>query len=796
MIKYYFKIAWRNFTSSKLFSFLNLMGLSLAIAICIPLFLFVCKQYSFDDMYANKDHIYRVNLSTHGNGQETWGSIPNAVAPALMKDIPEVAFAARMFKNGFGTPSSIRVGEENYKENLLYWADAELFKVFDFSFIAGDANRPMNANNSVVINQSEAKRLFGEKRALGQTITVDNATQLVVTGVYKDLPDNSSIDPAMIGNFAVSRSSKRIAWDNASFETFCLLKPGASVSAVDKKLAGILQTYIVDKEDRWFDLSLQPLSDLHLHAAHISNTYISRVGDIKTVRQLSLLGLLIVLIACINYMNLATARSEKRSREVGINKTLGASRWQMIVRFYADTALTVLMAVILGFLFSFGSLYLFNSISGGQLTIASLFTWPVFIFLIVIWLTVTLLAGSYPALLLSGSSALQLMQKRFSVGGVDKALRKSLVVIQFCSSIILIIAIVIIYQQMKFIGNKNLGFSPNGVLMINISGVRSGQHLESLSNGLKQIPTVQSVAQLQSPPGFGTSTRSLSKQGADGEMSLYTCNADGDVLPTLGLHLLAGKNLPEKLGQTDSMVYLLVNKKLVDYMGWTPEAAIGKKIQAQLGDNAVIVGVVSDFNFMTLKRPIEPFLYYMSNDAPEGKYAMIVKVNTDHLTSTMDQIQTAFTKNVPAVAFDYAFLDTHLASLYNAEKVIEKTIFVFSALAIFVSCLGLFGLSAFMAEQKTKEIGIRKVLGASSLTISKMLSLNFLKLVLLSIVIGIPIAIYLMHKWLSNFEYRVHISWVVVALSAICGLLIALLTVSYQSIKAARANPIKSLKTD
>ena len=796
MVKYYLKLAWRNFRISKLFSVLNLLGLSIAISICIPLFLFICKERSFDSGNKQLENIYRVNLIPHQKSDETWASVPNAVAPAMMRDIPEISYAARMLKNGFGTPASLRVGQQNYKEDLLYWSDPELFKIFDFQFTNGDNRRPLSEDNAAVINESEAKRLFGQSNPLGQTIVVDNGVSLVVRGVFKDLPDNSSIDPAMIANFKSSRMSRSIYWSNASYETFCLLKPGSDIRGVRQKVAALTAKYIKDPSDRWFSLNLQPLRDIHLHSAHIIDTYISRIGDIKTVRQIGLLGLLIVLIACINYMNLATARSEKRAREVGINKTLGATRKQMVLRFYADTALMTVLAVIVGFVLSFGSLYLFNGISGSHLGIDRLLSLPTLLFLMVIWVVVTLLAGCYPAVLLSSSSALQLMQKRFKPGGTDRVFRKALVVVQFSCSIMLIIAIVIIYQQMRFIGNKNLGFTPSGVLMVNISGVGNRHNLESFTNQIDQIPEVQSVAYLQSPPGFGASQRSLHKGDAKSELTLFTCHADAQVVPTLGLHLLAGKTLPKQLGKTDSMVYVLANKKVVDYMGWTPEEAIGRKVDVDLGGNAYIVGVVDNFNYLSLKRPIEPYIYYAANDAPESYNALMVKMSTDQLTSTMDKIQSAFGKDVPSVAFDYSFLDTHLASLYNADRIIQKTVLLFSCLAIFVSCLGLFGLSAFMAEQKTKEIGIRKVLGASSFSISKMLSLDFLKLVAISIIIGIPLAVYLMRAWLANFEYRIHISWLVVALAAFTGLFIALLTVSYQSIKAARVNPVKSIKAD
>ena len=796
MITYYLKIAWRNFKSSKLFSLLNLLGLSVAIAVCIPLFLFIGKERSFDSGYANKDHIYRVNLIPHQKSDETWGSVPNAVAPAMMQDIPEISYAARMLKNGFGTPASLRVGQENFKEDLLYWSDPELFKIFDFQFTAGEGKNPLQEDNAAVINESESRRLFGEASPLGKTIIVDNGPTLVVRGVYKDLPDNSSIDPAMIANFKSSRMSRSIYWSNASYETFCLLKPGSDIKIVNQKVQALTAKYIKDPSDRWFSLSLQPLSEIHLHSAQVMDTYISRIGDIKTVRQIGLLGLLIILIACINYMNLATAKSEKRAREVGINKTLGATRKQMVLRFYADTALLAFLSVVTGFLLSFGSLFLFNSISGSHLAMTDLFGLPTLLFLMVIWVLVTLLAGSYPALLLSGSSALQLMQKRFHAGGLDRVLRKALVVVQFSCSIVLIIAIVIIYQQMRFVGNKNLGFKPDGVLMINISGVAKAQNLVGFTNEISQMPNVRNVAFLQSPPGFGASQRALHKADAKSDLTLYTCHADAEVVPALGLHLLAGQSLPKQLAKTDSAVYVLANKKVVDFMGWTPEQAIGRKVDVDLGENAYIVGVVDNFNYLSLKSPIEPYIYYAANDAPESFNALMVKINTDQLAGTMDKIQSAFGKDVPSVAFDYSFLDSHLATLYNADRVMQRTVLLFSCLAIFVSCLGLFGLSAFMAEQKTKEIGIRKVLGASNFSISRMLSLHFLRLVVLSIIIGIPIAVYLMREWLSNFEYRIHISWLVVALAALSGLLIALITVSYQSVKASRANPVNSIKTE
>ncbi|HTN39346.1 MAG TPA: ABC transporter permease, partial [Arachidicoccus sp.] len=788
MWKYYLKIAWRNFRTNKLFSVLNLLGLSIGIAICIPLFLFVQHELSFDRMHLQKDDIYRVNLHTLGTSGstagETWACVPNAVAPAVLKDIPEVRYAARMLKNGFGVPASLKIGNENFKEDKLYWCDPSVFKIFKFDFIAGGASEPLRDVNDVVISASESKRLFGGKNPIGQVITVDNNQQLIVKAVYKDLPENSTIDCGLIANFQATRLSKNIYWSNASYETYCLLEKGADWKQVQRKL-GQLVTESVDAKDRWFTLSLQPFSRVHLYSKDILSSYSSRAGDIKTVLNLSFLGLLILIIACINYMNLATARSERRSKEVGINKTLGASRKNMLWRFYMDTALIAFGAILFGFLLSFGSISFFNYVTGNHLLISTLFTWSTLGCLILLWLIITLLAGSYPAILLSGSSALQLMRQKMKVGGLDKVLRKSLVVLQFSCSVILIIAVVIIYRQMKFVSKKDLGFQPHGVISVGLSGLRSMQQFVTLRNELLAVPDIEDAATVQAPPGFATSQRSIHRNSDAHDQPLYTNNADSHIVKTLGLKLIAGRNLPTQINKGDSTCYLLVNKKVVEYLGFTPEQAIGKKIQVDLGDNAVVVGVVDDFNYASLKKPIGAYLYYSSNDAPEAAGVMLIRLNTTHLAATMDKVQRIFKRNVPDVAFDYQFLDAHLASLYLADKVVEKSAILFSSLAIFVSCLGLFGLSAFMAEQRTKEVGIRKVLGASVFNIARLLSTDFLKLVCLAIAIGIPVAIWLMHGWLQHFEYRIGISWTVVTFAALLALFIALLTVSLQSVKTA-----------
>ncbi|ANI89441.1 hypothetical protein A9P82_09115 [Arachidicoccus ginsenosidimutans] len=798
---HYLKTAWRNIKANRLFSALNIFGLAIGIAVCIPLFLFVMEELSFDNMYKNKQDIYRVNLQTIAGGyttsSEKWAAVPNAVAPNVTKEIPEVKYAARMLKNNFGSPASLKVEQNTFVEKGLYWCDPDIFKIFDVPFVYGNPATALSQPNTIVISQAAAQRLFGNENPLGKTISIDNKHQMLVTGVYKTLPYTSTIDCDMMATFLSSWAYKSVSWSNASFETYCLLNKGANIHAVNAKL-NALENKNVSKDDRWFSLYLQPLKDVHLYSAGIADSYSSRIGDIKEVRNLALLAFLILFIACINYMNLSTARSEKRAKDVGINKTFGASRGQMIKRFYVETALIAFFAILLGYALSFGSIYLFNYVTGKHLMLDGLYSLEMLAGVLLLWLVVTLVAGSYPALVLSSFSPLTLMKKKISKNLFDIFFRKGLVVLQFTCSVVLIIAVMIVSQQMKFIGKKNLGFQPNGVVSIGLSGIENKQQFDALKNNFKNISGVMDVSAVQAIPGEGASGRSLYKSTDDKNgLQIQTCHTDAHIINTLGLKLIAGTTLPENLAKTDTTVYTILNKKAIDYLGYTPQQAIGKEISAMgFHTKVVITGVVDDFNFESLRKPIGAYLYYTSVHAPESVDEMLVKFNTGNVPQTMQQLQTAFKNAAPNAAFDYRFLDNYLATLYASEQTTSKVSMLFSVLAIFVSCLGLFGLAAFTAEQRTKEIGIRKVLGASVFSITKLLSKDFIKLVLISIVIALPVSIWAMNGWLNNFAYRIHISVWIVLTAALTAIIIAMATVCTQAIKAARANPVKSLKTE
>jgi len=798
MIKNYFKIAWRNIKANKLFTSLNIAGLAIGLCVFIILFAHIAKELGFDRMYQNSKNIYRVNMETTAEyNYEKWAQLPNAVGPALLKDIPQVKYATRLIKNDFGATASLKVAYKNFSEKGLYLADSSVFKIFDFSFIEGNAHSAFEHSKSVVISISARQRLFGDLPALGKAITVNNQDTLYVSGVYKDLPLNSTIDCNMISNIMDSWT-KNESWSNASFETYCLLQPNSNVADVEKMATALIDKY-VEKDNQYYSKFLfQPLTDIHLYSADLRAGYSSRMGDIKTIKGLLFLSLLILIIACINYMNLATARSQKRSKAVGVNKVLGASMRQMLFHFYAETGIVAFISIITGYLLALLVMPLFINITGSELHAVDLYQFPIIISLLGIWLIVTLVAGSYPAFSMSRISALILVSKSKQKHSLAEFVRKGLVVFQFASSIILIVAVIIIFQQMEFIRNKNLGYNPKGIITLSVKSAQSKQQVNTAINDLKNLAAVENVSAVQAIPGEGESGRSVRKLVTDKEgLPVKTCHTDGTIVATMQLELLAGNPLPANIAAGDTVCYTLINETVASYLGFkTPQEAVGKYIASEMADRTLVVGVAKNFNYLSLKDDIGGYVYYTMNGAPESVRSLLVRYNTQNLPQFMEQLENVFKNDLPNSAFDYRFLDSHVQSLYTAEQQTAKMIAVFSILAIFIACLGLFGLAAFTAERRTREIGIRKVLGATVTDVSAMLSKDFVQLVLVAILIGLPVASWAMRKWLQGFAYRINISWWVFVVAALAALFIALITVSFQAIKAAVANPVKSLRTE
>jgi len=794
MFKNFIKISWRKIKSDKTFSFINILGLSIGLTITLLLFLFVTQEKSFDTMYANKERIYRVIFNTNDQrDNEIWATVPAALKPAASAEIPEIEKSARLWDHDFGKTASIEANNQQFTEPKLYYADPEFFQIFQMDFVYGTAKEQLETPNTVVISQSTAEKFFGKMNPIGKIISIDNKKKVEVTGVYEDFPSNSSLDGNMIASFRSVGFYKEPSWGNASFETYFLLNKNANVAAVTQKMQELVDTN-VPKEDQWYSLALQPLKKMHLFSSGIKSAYSSKIGSIEEVQNFSLLAVLILLIACINYMNLATARSQKSTKDVGINKTLGASSKVLILRFFIETGFITLIAILFALLFTVLTTPIFEEIIGTSLSLDFLLSFQFLAAILSIWIITTLIAGSFPALHLSRFSPMEVMRSGKSRQSFSGILRKGLVIVQFSASVILIISAIVIYNQLEFIRNKNLGYNPENTLAVSIAAVNSDAERESLVNEFKSMTEVSDATMAQGYPGISVSGRSLYKNmNSDEAISLQTNRAQGGITEVLQLKLLAGKDLPKNKNPEDSIVDVILNKKAVDFMGISPQEAIGKNIIANLGPNAYVVGVVDDFNFSSLRSPIGAYAF---NNGFEPLRYMLVRFKSNKLPATLERFKSKFKEVVPASAFDYTFLDKNVEQLYALERRTAKVSLIFAGLAIFVACLGLFGLAAFMAEQRTKEIGVRKVLGASVAGITKLLSKDFVKLVLIALVIAFPVAYWIAENWLQEFAYRIEVNWEIFVFAGTIAVFIAIITVSFQAIKAAISNPINSLRKE
>jgi putative ABC transport system permease protein len=798
MLTNYLKIAMRNLMKNKLFTGLNVLGLALGIAVALLLLVFVKEELSFDRYHSKVERIYRgVAEVDFGDIKEKWATYPNIVGPTMKSEIAGIEEQMRMWEHNFGEPAFVRVGNNNFVQKNFCWADSSILSIFDLKLLDGNEKTALNGPYKVILSESIANKYFPKKDPIGRFIKIDNELSLEVTGIYRDFPQNSTLDAEVIGSFpSVAWTVKNLSWSNVSFETYFLLRPGVDPKSIEKQFAVVYDKY-VSKADQWLKFGLQPLQDVHLYSASIGHSYSDRVGDPQQVRILVILALIILIIACINYMNLATARSQQRYREVGITKALGANRAQLARRFYMETGVLVTFALALGIGIMLAVLPLFNRLAGKQFDLWDVLSPEVLLGLALIWLVVTLIAGSYPALMLSAFNPKHLLQTAFRQKSSAGLLRRSLVVVQFSASIVLMICTALFFQQLNFIQQRNLGYKPEQVVAINMAGAETRDQINAFNNVCKSLGSVAEVTRAQSFPGESASGRSVSRaQNLEQTLPVQTNHANAEILAVLNIKLLAGKTLPNAVKTPeDTTVQIIVNKVISDFLGYTPEEAIGKKAINLFGySRAEIVGVMDNFNFDNFHQPIGGYVFHNSNS--EGLTYTLIKLNTSNLPSSMKQIEKAFNEVLPTSAFDYTFLDQHLDTLYRREQRTASVVLVFSCLSILIACLGLFGLAAFTAEQRTKEIGVRKVLGASIGSIVGLLSRDFMGLVLISVLVASPVAWYFMNSWLKDFAYHVDIKWWIFVGAGAVSLLIAFVTVSAQSIRAATVNPVESLRSE
>lgn len=799
MLKNHFKIAWRSLLKNRFFTLLNISGLAVSLVVAIFLLTFAKQELSFNSSFSKEANIYRVNMVTSENYNfEKWAQLPNSVGPAMLQDLPEVEEMARLIRYNFGGTSSLRWDNENYLIDDFYLTDAAFFDLFDFEFLEGNKQSAFEKPNSIVISESERQNIFGNQPAINQQITINQKNDFTVTGVFKDLPENTSFDGRFYANILDSWMGKDVYWSNASYETYCLLNPNATIDKVAKNASALIDKY-VDKDDQYFTgFLLQPLSKIYLYSNDLDHSYSTRSGNINHVRLFFILSFLILGMAAINYINLTTARAQNNAKEVGISKVLGANKRQIQIRFYTETVTLVFIAVVLAVILSVLILPLFNTLTETELTVSQLLSFNNSFLFVGLWFLISFIGGSYPAFVMSKMPTLGLMKKWIGKNTVSEGIRKSLVVFQFTCSIILIIGVIIMNRQMDYINTKDLGYQPNKVLSVPIRGISSFQQLQSVKQELRNLAGTKSVSAVQTYPGEGESGKNILKPGSSGEgLPIRTSTSLDPVTSTLGLHLIAGKDLPENITQGDSTAYILINEVVSTYLGYgNPEDAIGKKVDIHWAQKAEIKGVLRNFNFGSLKENVGGYVYYKMNNPSEGYNYLLINYDNQNASAYLNQVRATFERLVPEAAFDYLFLTDYLKNQYKAESRSEVILMAFSMLAIFIACLGLFGLAAFTAEQRKKEIGVRKVLGASILEIVKLLSSQFLRLILLALLIAIPLGWWIFSEWLNDFAYRIQISWHVFVFAAFLVMAIAVLPIGFQSLKAARANPVDSLRDE
>jgi len=804
MLQNYLKIALRNLWKNKVYSGVNITGLALGLACCTAIGLYVLDEFQYDRFHANYNRIYRVvERQKQPGGIFNVAVTPGPLAPTLTKDFPEVEQTTRIGR-WYG---SLSQGQKTVEARDMLIVDSSFLSVFSFPLVAGTRNA-LGSPNDVVISETVAAQLFGDHWAklgiIGKPLRFDNTTTFTLAGVAKNPPVQSQIqfDVLLPYKWLEKTDAWSQKWNSNNYHTYILLKDNPAGTPVDVaaftgKLSGQLKRYLPETEDI---LYLQPLGDVYLRSKFDFDTDWGTRGDILYVRIFLTVGLIVLLIAVVNFINLATARASARAREVGVRKTVGAGRLGLIGQFLGESLLMTSVAVSVSLLLVQSLLPFFNNLSGKTLTLPT--HEPVF-WLAIAGLTgiVSLLTGLYPAFFLSSFRPAQVLKGTNASLGLSvksgRTFRQSLVVGQFVLAIVLVIGSVVIYQQLSFIQYRNLGFDQSQLLYVRMKGALRDK-VSLFKREVAQLPGVAAAAATTGALININNGGDIEWEGQQpGDKFLITnMNIDADFMKTTGMQLAAGRNVSDRItaDTSSTMGAFMINETAAKRMGWTPAQAIGKRVKFW-GPSGVIVGVLKDFHFRPLRVAIEPFIFRFRPDNPY--FNLLVKTAPgSSVQRTIARVSALYKTYEPNSPISYGFVDQELDAQYRAERRMGQIILYFSILSIFVSCLGLFGLATFTAEQRTKEIGIRKVLGASVVSIVALLSKNFLKLVLVAIVIASPIAWYAMHRWLQGFAYKVDIAWWVFALAGALAVGIALLTVSFQSAKAALMNPVKSLRSE
>lgn len=818
MLKNYFKIAWRSMLKNKTAAAINIFGLSAGLAACMLLVLYVVHETSYDTFQKNKDNLFLVGTTFIKEGKENnTAGTPAILGQTMQQEFPEVMGSTKILQIFTEDKTLLRYTPDNsaprtFYEERGYIADSMYFNLFTYNFVEGNPSQALNNPRSVVLSEEIAHKMFGNQPALNKRILISSNlnggdADFLVTGVFKPQSTPSHID----GRFFISYTGSAIEGyvkeqgrnfaNNNMFFTYLFLKDGLDAVALNKKFPAFMKKYAgEDLKQAGFDKRqfLVPVPDIHLRS-DIENTG-TPSGSLTYLYILGSIAVFILLIACINFMNLATARSSKRSAEVGVRKVLGAEKSGLIKQFLGESLLMAIIAFIAAMILVKLFVPFFALIAGQPITFSFNTDYTLVIYFFVLSIITGLLAGTYPAFYLSSFKPVKVLKGRFSNTLAAVTVRKGLVVFQFVISVALIISATVIQKQMRFLRSKDLGFAKDQQLIIPLRSEKAKLAYSVLKNEIARNKEVLSVGASVYYPGiFNPEDNNFYRQGQAVAQARHTRTnrIDNTLLKTLDIKLSAGRLFSPEF-TADSSGAIILNEKAVADIGFeSPQKSVGQKIFFNFNGQPIertIVGVVKDFNFEDLQQPITPYAFTL-NESNNFNY-LIVHGSTNSLQSTIAFVEDVWKKQVQNEPFEYSFLDADFQKNYASQQKLSSMVSYFTIIAILISCLGLFALATFSAEQRIKEIGVRKVLGASAKSIVALLSKDFLKLVLIASVIASPIAWFIMRKWLNGFAYRIDLGWSVFAFTIGLAVLIALMTISFQAIRAALANPVKSLRTE
>lgn len=795
MIIHYLKIAWRNLWKNKIFSAINIVGLTTGLTCCLLMVLYIQHELNYDKFQKKGDRIVRVIMEYAVDGTVNKGNYTSIyVMPSFARSFPEVETGVRMSQNN----TVVKYGDKLFTEKKFLYADSTFFRLFSFKLLKGNSNTVLASPKVVVVTASTAKKYFGNDDPVGKILHIGSkGMEFQVTGVTEDCPSNSQIKYDFIASFSSLGVAQKETYWEANYTTYLLLKNKAFTASLQAKITPFMKKEMASNlsGNDYLTYELEPYKKIHLHSPYEG---FEPNNSITYVYIVAAIALLILLIACFTYINLSTARSIERAKEVGIRKVAGAFKKQIFWQFISESLIISVIALVLSAVIAALILPGFNQLADRQLSVSALFTPYIAGVALLIIACLSMLAGSYPALILSGFQPIKVLKGSFKSSSSGIWLRKSLIVFQFIITVFLITSTFIIQSQLSYLQHKNLGYNRNHVLLFPLDQ-KMNTTLSTIKSEFKNNPGVVSVSRTVFDPTNIKGGYTMTKPGmAPGKSNAVTANpVDEDFVKTAGVKIIAGTDLNEQdikdvMFDSNNIFHFILNESAAKEMGWTPQAAIGQKMS--LGDDrpGTVKAVVKDFHFSSLHNPIKPLVLFPDTYGS----VLMVKLSGNNLQNTISFLESKWKTLVPHRPFEYTFLDDNYNKLYSAEIRLGKVLNIFAGIAILLACLGLFGLSAYAIQQRTKEIGVRKVLGASVTNIAVLVSNQFIRLVIIAFVIAAPLAWFAMNKWLQDFTYRINISWIIFALTGIITLFITVLTVSFQSVNAALSNPVESLRTE